>query len=72
MRSLISYGFPADLRLPKVWQWNASIERSLNGSNVLSMAYVGAAGRQLLRREVDGALGTNLVRSAELTSGARY
>ncbi|MBN8733278.1 MAG: TonB-dependent receptor [Acidobacteria bacterium] len=68
MRSLISYGFPADLRLPKVWQWNASLERSLNGSNVLSMAYVGSAGRLLLRREVDGALGSNLVRSAELTN----
>ena len=68
MRSLISYGFPEDLRLPKIWQWNVSVERSLTGADVLSVSYVGSSGRMLLRREVDGALGANLVRSASLTN----
>ena len=68
MRSLISYGFPEDLRLPKVWQWNVSVERSITAADILSVSYVGSSGRLLLRREVDGALGANLVRSASLTN----
>jgi len=68
MRSLISYGFPDDLRLPRVWQWNVSAERSLTEADVVSVAYAGSSGRLLLRREVDGALGANLVRSAHLTN----
>ncbi|MEP7364868.1 MAG: TonB-dependent receptor [Acidobacteriota bacterium] len=68
MRSLISYGFPEDLHLPRVWQWNVSLERSFTTADVLSVSYVGSTGRLLLRREVDGALGANLVRSAELTN----
>ena len=68
MRSLISYGFPNDLRLPKIWQWNVSVERSLTPADVISVSYVGSSGRLLLRREVDGALGANLVRSAALTN----
>ena len=68
MRSLISYGFPKALRLPQVWQWNVSLERSLTHADVLSLSYIGSSGRQLLRREVEGALGANLVRSAALTN----
>lgn len=37
------------LRLPRTYQWNAAIERPLGGSQVLSLTYVGAAGRDLLR-----------------------
>ena len=31
-------------------QWNATIEHQLNASNAFSLAYVGAAGRNLLRQ----------------------
>lgn len=68
MRSLISYGFPNALRLPQVWQWNVSLERSWTQAGVLSFSYAGSSGRALLRREVEGALGANLVRSAALTN----
>ena len=36
------------LRLPRTYEWNATLERSLGGSQV-SLTYVGAAGRGLLR-----------------------
>jgi len=39
-----------DYALPRVQQWNATVERSLGRSNIVSMAYVGSAGRRLLRR----------------------
>ena len=38
-----------DLRLPRTYQWNAALERALGGSQLLSLTYVGAAGRDLLR-----------------------
>jgi hypothetical protein len=38
-----------DLRLPRTYQWNAALERSVGGGQVLSLTYVGAAGRELLR-----------------------
>jgi hypothetical protein len=38
-----------DLKLPRTYQWNAAVERSVGGSQVLSLTYVGAAGRDLLR-----------------------
>jgi hypothetical protein len=38
-----------DLRLPRTYQWNAAAERTLGDSAVVSVTYVGAAGRDLLR-----------------------
>src|SRR3989442_10550628 len=43
--------FDPKLKLPRVIQWNIGLEKSL-GSNQLSVAYVAAAGRQLLRGDV--------------------
>ncbi len=37
------------LFLPKVWEWRTSIEKSIEGRSTLSLAYVGSAGRRLLR-----------------------
>jgi len=39
------------LTLPRTYQWNVAIERSLGGNQTLSVSYVGAAGRRLLRQE---------------------
>ena len=51
---LLSYGFMPDLRLPRVKEWSGSVERALGGGQVISVGYVGSAGRQLLRREMGG------------------
>lgn len=42
------FAFDPNLRTPYSLQWNAAIEQQLGGSNVLSVSYVGSAGRQLL------------------------
>jgi hypothetical protein len=37
------------LKLPRTYQWNAALEQSLGSSQSLSVTYVGAIGRDLLR-----------------------
>ena len=43
--------FESDLSLPRTYQWNAALEQSLSLKQTVTAAYVGAAGRNLLRRE---------------------
>ena len=50
--TLITYAFSPGLRLPSTWEWNTTVERALTANDVLSIGYVGSAGRNLLRREV--------------------
>jgi hypothetical protein len=37
------------LKLPRTYQWNATFEQSLGGSQSRSLTYIGAVGRDLLR-----------------------
>jgi hypothetical protein len=37
------------LKLPRTYQWNVALEQSIGGSQSLSLTYVGAIGRDLLR-----------------------
>ncbi len=53
--SQLTYGLMPGLRLPRVSQWNAAVERALGARDVISLGYLGASGRRLLRREVGGA-----------------
>jgi len=53
--SLLSYGFIPNLRIPRVWQWNASVERAFGTHSVASIGYVGSMARKLIRREAGGA-----------------
>jgi hypothetical protein len=39
----------AHLKLPRTYQWNVALEQSLGGSQSLSLTYIGAIGRDLLR-----------------------
>ncbi len=48
------YGFEDGLKLPQIRQWNVSLERAFTDHDVLSLGYVGANGRELIRREVGG------------------
>jgi hypothetical protein len=45
--------FVADphLQLPRTYQWNVTVDQSLGAQQVVSLAYVGAKGRELLRLE---------------------
>ena len=38
-----------DLRLPRTYQWNVALEQSMGKSQSLSVTYIGAIGRDLLR-----------------------
>lgn len=45
------YVFPEDYRLPYTLQWNFALEKGLGRSQSLTLSYVGADGRRLLRTE---------------------
>lgn len=55
---VLGYGYSPTLRLPLVWQWNASLEEALTNNDTLAVRYVGSAGRHLLRREMGEPQGT--------------
>jgi outer membrane receptor protein involved in Fe transport len=38
--------------LPRTYEWNAAVERTLGKSDVLTLTYLGAAGRKLMRRDL--------------------
>ena len=38
-----------NLKLPRTYQWNVALEQSLGSSQSLSLTYIGAVGRDLLR-----------------------
>jgi hypothetical protein len=44
-------GFAPNLKLPRSYQWNVALEKSLGGQQAISLTYVGQAGRDLLRQE---------------------
>lgn len=44
-----SYGFDPNLELPRSYQWNVALEKSLPWDQVVTATYVGQAGRRLLR-----------------------
>jgi len=45
------YGAVNGLKMPVTYEWNIAIERALGQSNALSVSWVGAAGRNLLRQD---------------------
>ena len=52
--ALLSYAFSPSLRLPRLTQWNATLDQALSAHDVLSVGYVGSFGDGLIRREVGG------------------
>lgn len=47
--------------LPRTYEWNAAVEQSLSSADALTLTYVGAGGRKLMRRDV------NLAPNSEFT-----
>ena len=45
------YGAVQGLKLPVTYEWNIAIQQSLGSHNALSVSWVGAAGRNLLRQD---------------------
>lgn len=43
--------FDPDLKLPRTYQWNIAVEKSLTSTQTVSVAYVAALGRRLLRED---------------------
>ncbi|HKR02591.1 MAG TPA: carboxypeptidase regulatory-like domain-containing protein, partial [Pyrinomonadaceae bacterium] len=44
--------FDPNLKLPRTFQWNLALERSLGPSQTIAVAYVGSIGQRLLREDV--------------------
>ena len=44
------YAFSPNLKLPRSYQWNLALEKSFGGKQVVSVTYVGQAGRDQLRK----------------------
>ena len=38
--------------LPRTYEWNAAVERTLGKADVLTVTYLGAAGRRLMRQDI--------------------
>jgi hypothetical protein len=68
----IQYGFARDLKLPYTAQWNVTLDRLLSRGSALSVGYVGADGRRLLRREGLFRTGTNQLVLATNNGGSNY
>jgi Carboxypeptidase regulatory-like domain/TonB dependent receptor/TonB-dependent Receptor Plug Domain len=44
-------GIASNLKLPRTYGWNVALEKSVGGKQVISITYVGQAGRDVLRAE---------------------
>jgi hypothetical protein len=59
VKDRLTFGFPSDLRLPLVKEWNVSIEQAFSDHDLLSIGYIGSSGADLIRRELGGAGSTS-------------
>ncbi len=64
----LDFGFLPNLRLPRIEQWNGSIEHAFSDRDVLSIGYVGSSSSNLIRREVGGTGSTILLLVALATN----
>ena len=55
----IAYGFAPNIQLPKVIQWNVSLEHGFGSHDVVSLGYVGSTANHLLRTEMSDTANIN-------------
>jgi len=53
--------------LPRTYEWNAAVERTLGRADVLTVTYLGAAGRKLMRQDLYTAPNANFTGEFDLT-----
>jgi hypothetical protein len=57
--------------LPRIYEWNAAVEQGLGNAEVLTLTYLGAAGRKLMRRDIYNAPNPDFTGEFDLlTNGA--
>ena len=56
--------------LPRTYEWNAALEQGFRNTDVLTMSYVGAAGRKLMRRDFYNAPNPDIGLLEVLSNGA--
>jgi hypothetical protein len=54
--------------LPRTYEWNAAVEHSITSADVLTLNYVGAGGRKLMRKDIYVAPGSNFTGEFDLLS----
>ncbi len=54
--------------LPRTYEWNAAVEKSIGQSDVISVTYLGAAGRKLMRQDIYVAPNPNFAGEFDLMS----
>jgi hypothetical protein len=54
--------------LPRTYEWNAAVERTLGTADVVTLTYVGAAGRKLMRQDIYDAPNPNFNGEFDLMS----
>jgi hypothetical protein len=67
----LTYGLMPGLRMPRLLQWNVSLEHAFGARDVVSLGYVASAGDRLLRREIGGAGNTPTFLAALTTNNGR-
>jgi hypothetical protein len=68
--SVLTYGYAHGLRLPRVSEWNVTVERALTNSDSLSVGYIGASANKLLRHELTPD-GTALIQTIMATNNGQ-
>jgi len=65
-------GVDTNLKLPRSYEWNAALEKSFVGNQVVTATYVGQAGRDLLREEALNNPNANFLGPFQLTGNGAH
>ncbi len=61
-----------DLKMPRSYQWNVALEKSLRGQQTISATYMGQAGRDQLRQEAFYQPNPNFLGTFDLTQNSAW
>jgi hypothetical protein len=67
----LTYGLMPGLRMPRLVQWNVSLDHAFGARDVVSLGYVASTGDRLLRREIGGTGNTQTFLAALTTNNGR-